>query len=82
MESKTEYESKMYPTKSGTELTSQQMAETLAQAVEYANNQIKSTTDSRKIKKLQDRLRNIKIWISQHPDVKQYMQKRGLLCTL
>jgi len=75
MESKTEYESKKYPTKSGEMLSSKEMAETLNEAIEYANNQLQSTSDSRKIKKLKDRLRNIKIWINQHDDVKKYMQK-------
>jgi hypothetical protein len=69
-----EYPSKMYPTKSGTELTSQEYAEVLIQAIEHYKNQIQSTTDVRKIKKLKDKLRAIKIFISQHDDVKKYIQ--------
>src|SRR5665647_3848784 len=70
MESKTKYESKMYPTKSGEMLSSKEMAETLKEAIEYANNQMQTTKDKRKIKKLQDRLRNIKLYVAQHDDIK------------
>jgi|GEM_PF-3219814 len=74
MESKTKYESKMYPTKSGEMLSSKEMAETLKEAIEYANNQMQTTKDKRKIKKLQDRLRNIKLYVAQHDDIKQYIK--------
>lgn len=74
MESKTEYESKMYPTKSVTELTSKEMAGTLKEAIELYNNQIKTTRDARKKKRLQEKIRNIKLWVAQHPDVKQYIK--------
>jgi len=74
MELQTEYPSKMYPTKSGEMLSSKEMAETLAQAVEYAKNQMQTTKDKRKIKKLQDRLRNIKLYVAQHDDIKQYIK--------
>ena len=74
MEIEIEYPSKNYPTKSGETLTSQEYAETLKEAIEYANNQLKSTTDARKIKKLKDKVRAIKIFISQHDDVRQFMK--------
>ena len=74
MELQTEYPSKMYPTKSGEMLSSKEMAEMLAQAVEYAKNQMQTTKDKRKIKKLQDRLRNIKLYVAQHDDIKQYIK--------
>ena len=74
MESQIEYASKMYPTKSGEQLTSEQMAETLTEAIEHFNNQMQSTREARKKKRLLEKLRNIKIWVAQHPDVKQYMQ--------
>jgi len=74
MEIETEYESKMYPTKTGDTLSSQEYAEVLAEAIEHYNNQIQTTKDKRKIKKLQDRLRSIKIWINQHDDVKRYFK--------
>ena len=74
MEIEIEYPSKNYPTKSGTELSSHEYAEVLKEAIEHYNNQIKTTTDVRKIKKLKDKLRNIKLWLAQHDDVKQYMQ--------
>jgi hypothetical protein len=74
MKIKIEYASKMYPTKSGETLTSHEYADVLKDAIEYYKNQMQSTTDARKIKKLKDKLRAIKIWINQHEDVKQYMQ--------
>ena len=74
MDSQPQNECKMYPTKSGEQLTCEQMAETLTEAIEHFNNQIQSTRDARKKKRLQEKLRNIKIWVAQHPDVKQYMQ--------
>jgi len=46
----------------------------LVQAVEYAKNQMQTTKDKRKIKKLQDRLRNIKLYVAQHDDIKQYIK--------
>jgi hypothetical protein len=74
MEIEIEYPSKSYPTKSGDALTSQEYAEVLKEAIEHYNNQIQTMKDKRKIKKLQDRLRSIKIWINQHDDVKQFMK--------
>jgi hypothetical protein len=74
MEVEIEYPSKNYPTKSGTWLSSPEYAEVLKEAIEHYNNQIKSTKDKRKIKKLQDKLRSIKIWISQHDDVHQFIK--------
>jgi hypothetical protein len=72
MKSQIEYPSKMYPTKAGDILSSQEYAETLKEAIEFYNNQIQKTRDMRKVKKLKDRLRSVKIWINQHDDVKQY----------
>jgi hypothetical protein len=65
--------SKTYQTKQGT-LTSEQMAKIIVEAIEYANEQIQSTTDARKIKKLTERIRSIKLWLAMHPDVGQYIQ--------
>ena len=74
MESQTEYPSKMYPTKTGTELTSHEYAEMLKEAIEHYKNQIQTTKDARKKKRLQEKIRNIKLWVAQHPDVKQYIK--------
>ena len=52
MKIETEYAEKNYPTKSGKTLSSKEMAETLKEAIEYANNQMQTTMDKRKIKKL------------------------------
>jgi hypothetical protein len=79
MKSQTEYAEKKYPTKSGIELTSKEMAETLAQAAEYAKNQMQTTTDKRKIKKLQDRLRNIKLYVAQHDDIMIDLENRRVV---
>ena len=74
MEIEIEYPSKMYPTKSGTELTSQEYAEALKEAISHYNNQIQTTKDVRKKKRLQDKIRNVKLWLAQHPDVRQFMK--------
>jgi hypothetical protein len=55
-------------------LSSVDMAGTLKEAIDLYNNQIKSTKDVRKIKKLNERLRSIRLWIAQHPDVKHFIQ--------
>jgi len=62
----------IYTTSCGTKLSSQQMAETLIEAIEHINNQMVMTKDARKKKRLQEKLRSIKIWIAFHPDVKQF----------
>ena len=64
----------MYTTKGGNVLTSKEYAEALNEAIEHYNNQIQTTKDKRKIKKLQDRLRSIKIFLSQHDDVKKFIK--------
>jgi len=74
MEIEIEYPSKNYPTKSGETLTSPEYAEVLAEAIEHYKNQMQSTTDARKIKKLKDKLRAIKIFINQHDDVRNFMK--------
>lgn len=66
--------SKVYQTKSGDNLTSAEMAETMQFGIEQLNNQIKATSDAKKIKKLQDKKRIVLMWIHYHPDVKQYIQ--------
>ena len=53
--------------------TSEEMAETLSDAIEYYNTQIKTTRDMRKKKRLQDKIRSIKLWIAEHDDVRNYM---------
>ena len=75
-ETKTELKNEggMYTTSNGDKVTPKEMAETLKEAIELYNNQIKTTKDVRKIKKLKDKLRSIKIWINQHDDVKRHMQ--------
>ena len=74
MDSQPQNECKMYPTKSGETINSMEMARTLTEAIEHYNNQINSTRDARKKKRLNEKLRNIKLWVALHPDVKQYMQ--------
>jgi len=57
-ETKTEIKNEggMYTVKSGDKLTPKEMAETLSEAISLYNNQIKTTKDVRKIKKLKDKL--------------------------
>jgi hypothetical protein len=64
----------MYTTSSGEKLTSKEMAETLVQAIEHIQNQAKSTRDAKKIKRLHEKIRNVKLWIALHEDVKQYIK--------
>jgi len=74
MDSQPQNECKMYPTKSGKTLSSNEMAEALKEAIELYNNQIKSTRDARKKKRLHDKVRNIKLFVAQHDDIKQYIK--------
>lgn len=69
--------SKIYPTKSGEELSSQQIAETLEEAIEHMSNELSTTSDAKKIRKLKDKQRSIRIWIHQHPDVEQYVKNNS-----
>ena len=70
----TEIPLKTYKTKQGNTLNSTEMAETLGEAIAYINKQMNSTRDARKIKKLNERLRSIKLWLAMHDDVKQFMK--------
>jgi hypothetical protein len=63
-----------YTTKAGYKLTSKVYAETLAEAIEHTKNQMATTTDMRKKKRLSEKLRNIKLWIALHPDVRAHMK--------
>jgi hypothetical protein len=76
IEAKTEmkYEGGLYTVKSGDKLTPKEMAETLKEAIELYNNQIKTTKDVRKKKRLQDKIRNVKLWLAQHDDVRNFMK--------
>jgi hypothetical protein len=67
--------SKIYTTKSAEQLSSQKMAEMLEEAIERIHLKLGKTTDTKKIKKLRDRLHSIKLWLAQHPDVKQYFNE-------
>lgn len=75
-ETKTELKNEdgIYTTSNGDKVTPKEMAETLKEAIEHYNNQIKTTKDARKKKRLQDKLRNVKLWLAQHDDVKRHMQ--------
>jgi hypothetical protein len=65
--------SKIYTTKQGNTLSSEEMAKTIVEAIEYANQQIQSTTDTRKIKRLNEKLHSIKLYVAMHQDIKQFM---------
>jgi hypothetical protein len=75
-ETKTELKNEdgMYTVKSGDKLTPKELAKTLSEAIELYNTQIKITNDARKKKRLQDKLKNVKLWLAQHDDVKWHMQ--------
>ena len=75
MNSKMEYPSKMYPTKSGKLFTSEQMAKMQEIGIRELTEQLKTATSPRKIKLLKDRLREINLWVATHPDVDQHMKK-------
>lgn len=66
--------SKTYNLKDGSELSSQEMAEVLKFGINKINGELKSTANTRKIKKLQDKKRTFLMWIINNPDIKQYIQ--------
>jgi hypothetical protein len=68
-----EYPSKNYPTKSGTILNSEQMAAMQAIGIRKITKQLKTETNQKKIKLLKNRLREIKLFVLLHPDIKQYL---------
>jgi hypothetical protein len=74
MESKEEYPSKNYPTKSGAILDSEQMAKMQQIGINKITEQLKTETNPKKIKTLKNRLREIKLWLLVHPDVNQYFK--------
>jgi hypothetical protein len=74
MKPQMEYESKMYPTKSGKLFNSEQMAAMQELGIKRLNDELKSTTNPRKVKELRNRLREIKLWVAFHPDVRQHMK--------
>ena len=64
----------IYTTKGGNVLTSKEYAEALSEAIELTKNQMATTKDMRKKKRLSEKLRNIKLWIALHPDVRAHMK--------
>ena len=78
IETKTELKSGggLYTVKSGDKVTPKELAKTLSDAIEYYNNQIQTTKDARKIKKLKDKLRSVKLWIASHDDVRNFIDVR------
>ena len=74
MQTETEYPSKMYPTKSGDRLNSEQMATMQAIGIKKISEELKTATNPKKIKTLKNRLREIKLWVLVHPDVKQFIK--------
>jgi hypothetical protein len=74
MNSQLEYPLKMYPSKSGKLLTSEEMALLQAYGIKKISEQLKATTNPRKIKLLRNRLREIKLWLLAHPDVRQFIK--------
>ena len=73
MNTEQEYPSRMYPTKSGKLFSSEQMAEMQKIGIRELTEQLKTATSPRKIKQLKDRLREIRLWVAMHPDVRQFM---------
>jgi hypothetical protein len=73
MKPQMEYPEKTYSTKSGI-LTSSDMALLQQIGINKISEQLKTATGERKIKTLKNRLREIKLWLLMHPDVKQYMK--------
>lgn len=69
-----EHPEKMYPLKSGKIINSEQMAALQELGIKRLNDELKSTTNSRKVKALRNRLREIKLWVAFHPDVRQYLK--------
>ena len=74
MKTQLEYPSKMYPTKSGKLLTSQQMAQMQEIGINKIEEQLKTEQNPKKIKLLKNRLREIKLFVLLHSDIKQFMK--------
>jgi hypothetical protein len=75
MKQEMEYHEKMYTVKGNKMFTSRQMAEMQQIGIKKLNEQLKKTTDPKKIKILKNRLREIKLWLLVHPDVLQFCPK-------
>jgi hypothetical protein len=74
MNSQIEYPEKMYPVKGNKLFSSRQMAEMQQIGIRELTEQLKTATSERKIKMLKNRIREIKLWVAMHPDVKQFMK--------
>jgi hypothetical protein len=75
MKPQLEYPEKMYPVKGGKLFLSSEMAKMQQIGIKKLNEQLKETTNPKKIKILKNRLREIKLWLLVHPDVLQHMPK-------
>ncbi len=75
MKQEMEYPEKMYPVKGNKLFSSSEMAEMQQIGIKKLNEQLKETTNPKKIKIIQNRLREIKLWLLTHPDVRQFMPK-------
>jgi hypothetical protein len=64
----------IYTTKAGYRLTSKYYAEALSEAIGHTKNQMQSTRDARKKRRISEKLQSIELWVSMHPDVRMYMK--------
>jgi ribosomal protein L20A (L18A) len=74
MTAQLEYPEKMYPVKNGKLFSSRQMLKMQEIGINKIEEQLKTETNTRKIKTLKNRLREIKLFILLHPDIKQFQK--------
>jgi len=75
MKQELEYPEKMYTVQGNKLFSSRQMAEMQQIGIKKLNEQLKETTNTKKIELLKNRLREVKLWLLVHPDVLQFCPK-------
>jgi hypothetical protein len=75
MKQELEHHEKRYPVKGDKLFSSRQMAEMQQIGIMKLNKQLATEQNPKKIKIIQNRLREIKLWLLTHPDVRQFCPK-------
>lgn len=74
MKTQLEHPKKMYPLKNGKLFSSRQMAQMQQIGIDKITEELKTETNPKKIKLLKNRLREIKLFVLLHADIKQFMK--------
>ncbi len=75
MKQEMEYPEKMYPVKGNKLFSSSEMAQMQQIGIKKLNEQLATEQNPKKVKILKNRLREIKLWLLTHPDVRQFCPK-------